>query len=269
MRILRVFPERTSYTPDDDLVAIGHPGLFLPQADEVHVSIAFTWDIPLGNRLAVAWAKYYPIVKLGGPAFASPCDEFTSGMYVRPGITFTSRGCPRRCPWCFVPKREGELREIPDFPAGNWIADNNLLACPDRHVRKVLEMLEGQYEIQFPGGLDVRYLKDWHVAALKTLRVEQLFLGYDSPDVPILSAIDRLRMAGFTQRQVRVYILVGFGTDTPEQAEKRLQFTFDAGALPFPMRYRDENGRYVVDRAYHALVRKWSRPAAVFATEQK
>lgn len=39
-RILRVFPRRTSYTPDDELVYIGAPALLLPlpEHDEVHTS---------------------------------------------------------------------------------------------------------------------------------------------------------------------------------------------------------------------------------------
>lgn len=38
VKILRVFPRRTSYTPDDELVYIGMPGLIIPEHDEVHIS---------------------------------------------------------------------------------------------------------------------------------------------------------------------------------------------------------------------------------------
>lgn len=44
-RIIRVFPARTHATPDDDLVRINAiPSLF-DEADEVHISVAFTWHL--------------------------------------------------------------------------------------------------------------------------------------------------------------------------------------------------------------------------------
>lgn len=47
MVILRVFPRRTSYTPDDPLVRIGPPGAWDVglDVDEVHISVPFTWDM--------------------------------------------------------------------------------------------------------------------------------------------------------------------------------------------------------------------------------
>jgi hypothetical protein len=43
-QIIRVFPRKTNATPCDENVRIrSFPGLF-DQADEVHISVAFTWD---------------------------------------------------------------------------------------------------------------------------------------------------------------------------------------------------------------------------------
>lgn len=49
-RIIRVFPRRTSATPDDELVRIGDTPSMFDEADEVHISAAFTWDIPQVQR---------------------------------------------------------------------------------------------------------------------------------------------------------------------------------------------------------------------------
>jgi hypothetical protein len=100
--IIRVFPRKTSLTPNDPLAYVGDPPLWRPEADEVHVSVTFTWDIEEGQRLKEAWAQYYPVVKIGGPAFASETNDFEVGKYVKPGVTFTSRGCNNHCPWCLV-----------------------------------------------------------------------------------------------------------------------------------------------------------------------
>lgn len=57
MRIARVFPRRTAATPTDELAFVNcnPPILAMPEVDEVHVSVAFTWDMPRAERLAPEW----------------------------------------------------------------------------------------------------------------------------------------------------------------------------------------------------------------------
>jgi hypothetical protein len=69
MRIIRVFPRRTRATPDDDPVRVGPPGLF-NEADEVHVSVTFTWDRERAEQLAHQWERVAP-VKIGGVGWRS------------------------------------------------------------------------------------------------------------------------------------------------------------------------------------------------------
>ena len=73
MRIVRVFPYKTSMTPNDDYVRIGFPDLItcqLPPHDEVHVSITFTWARELGRELQRYWQEFTDKpVKLGGGGF--------------------------------------------------------------------------------------------------------------------------------------------------------------------------------------------------------
>lgn len=101
---------------------------FFDEADEVHVSVTFTWDIPIAEWLAKQWEPV-ATVKIGGPAYNEPGGDFIPGMYMRHGYVITSRGCPNRCWFCAVPKREGGmLRELP--VTDGWIlTDDNLLAC--------------------------------------------------------------------------------------------------------------------------------------------
>ena len=121
MKIFRVFPKRTSFTPDDEMVRIGrpYPELWPLVADEIHISCTFSWDKSYCKELKKEWLEYYPVVKLGGPAYGSNSDEFIPGRYVKKGITFTSRGCNFTCPFCLVPKMEGKFREI-NIEAGDY-----------------------------------------------------------------------------------------------------------------------------------------------------
>ena len=54
-KILRVFPRKTSYTPDDELAFVGMPTMFIPEHDEIHISCTFTWDKELCENLAYQW----------------------------------------------------------------------------------------------------------------------------------------------------------------------------------------------------------------------
>lgn len=51
-KIIRVFPTKTNATPDDELVRIREVPSLFDEADEVHISVAFTWDIPWAE-----WAR--------------------------------------------------------------------------------------------------------------------------------------------------------------------------------------------------------------------
>ena len=137
----------------------------MPKYDEIHISCAFTWDIEYAKYLAKEWANYGE-VKIGGPALNDKGGNFVSGKYLKVGVVITSRGCPNNCSFCFVPKREGKLRELP-IVEGNVIQDNNLLACSKSHIEKVFTMLKKQKRIDFSGGFEASRITDKIVEKLR------------------------------------------------------------------------------------------------------
>ena len=124
MRLIRVFPRRTRATPDDPLAYVGPPDLFA-KADAVHISVAFTWDMPAAEQLAEQWQHVAPVT-IGGPATSKAAgDDFTPGQYLKLGYVITSRGCPNHCWFCSVWKREGPtVRELPIKDGWNIQDDN-------------------------------------------------------------------------------------------------------------------------------------------------
>ncbi len=265
MNIIRVFPRRTSHTPRDPLAFVGDPPLFRPEADAVHVSCAFTWDRNEAERLAAAWSQYYPEVALGGPAFDDPGNGFEPGCYVKRGVVFTSRGCNNRCPWCLVPRREGRLRLL--SVADGWVInDNNFLQCPSEHRQAVYRMLARQKErAVFSGGLQASLVTDETAAELRDVRVEDVFLAADTEAAlaPLERAIGRLSFLG--RERLHCYVLIGYGTETLGQAERRLRSVWDMGAMPFAMLYQPADRLSHWDSDWLALRRTWIRPAAMKA----
>jgi hypothetical protein len=239
--------------------------MFLPEISEVHVSVAFTYDLPRAHELAEQWRHIAP-VKIGGPALNEPGGEFVQGRYLKPGYTITSRGCPNRCWFCQVWRREGgEIRELPIEP-GNNVLDDNLLACSESHIRDVFFMLKIQKWGRpiFTGGLEAKILKDWHVKLLTEAKPKGIFFAYDTPDdyEPLVMAGRKLISAGFTPHNViRCYVLIGYPGDDFVKAAKRLTNTIRAGFMPMAMLYRDEKGR--VSKDWQRFQREWVRPAIV------
>lgn len=76
-------------------------------------------------------------------------------------IGFLTRGCPNKCPWCYVPQKEGKIR-----PYRTWqelvrpdtkkltLMDNNILACP-HGIEQLRELAETDYRIDINQAMSV------------------------------------------------------------------------------------------------------------------
>ncbi len=265
MNIIRVFPTKTSMTPNDAYAFVGDPQLWRPEADEVHISCTFTWNIEEAHRLHEAWAPHYPVVKLGGPAISGNPGEFIPGMYVKHGVTFTSRGCPKHCPWCLVPAYEGNL-QILDVKPGWIVQDNNLLATPREHQAQVYAMLRAQRKrVSFPGGLDAGLIDDWVIGQLKAIPIKEVFLAADTrPTIPILYRL-RPKLNFLTRRQLRCYVLIAYNHQTILEATEQLEAVWQAGFLPFAQLFQPPDRYIHYPPEWRSLARTWSRPAIMFA----
>ena len=266
MRIARVFPRRTKATPDDELAFTVFPKKKdIPEVDEVHISVAFSYDMTKAEIQEKEWRKLGVPVKIGGPALGQPGGDFVPGMYLKKGYVITSRGCNNHCWFCGVPKREGKLREL-SIKDGYNVLDDNLLACSESHIRAVFSMLKGQQERPvFTGGLESKLLQPWHVELLREVSTKRLYFAYDTPDdyEPLIDAGRLLRDGGFTQAShaARCYVLIGYPGDTMTTAEIRLPQAWAAGFLPFAMLYRGEDGKIKTD--WSKFQRAWVRPEIV------
>ena len=263
MKIIRVFPRRTNATPTDELSFTGNPSMFA-EADAVHVSVTFSWDLPEAERLEKVWKQIAPVT-IGGPATGQRGETFTPGQYLKKGYVITSRGCPNRCWFCSVWKREGEaIRELPVTEGFN-ILDDNLLACSENHIKAVFAMLTKQKQRSyFTGGLEAALLKQWHIEELAKLNPAEMFFAYDTPDdrEPLYEAGKMLKAAGFKIcHPLRAYVLIGYPGDTFEKAELRLYDCLKAGFYPMAMLYRDKTGHR--EPKWISFTWPWMRPAVI------
>ena len=95
---------------------------------------------------------------------------------VNAGMGFTSRGCIRNCGFCFVPKKEGQFRDIAKIgdlinPRSNVLIlhDNNLTADP-YCIDKLHEIRDRGLIVDINQGCDVRLVNEDIAKALSEVK---------------------------------------------------------------------------------------------------
>lgn len=103
---------------------------------------------------------------------------------------FLTRGCPNRCKWCVVPRKEGKVKPYMDVDdiaidgrTNLILMDNNILAS-DYGLQQILKIIDRRYRVDFNQALDARLV---------------------TPEIGKLLA------------QVRWLTFIRFGCDTPKQ----------------------------------------------------
>lgn len=250
------------------------------EANHAYLSVVFSWDLQAAYQRAVWYKSLGYEVHAGGPAvdlnphiladLITPSAQSDVIRHHNPQATFTSRGCIRRCSFCAVPRLEGSLRELDDWPLRPVICDNNLLACSRAHFDRVIDRLKPLRQVDFNQGLDARLLTPHHANRLAELRTYCLRLAWDhTKDGPVfMQAHEMLRAAGVSSWHIRVYVLIGY-QDTPADALYRLQSVKNLNSWPNPMRYQPldamRRNEYVApgwtDSELKRFMRYWSRTA--------
>ena len=102
---------------------------------------------------------------------------------------FLTRGCPNRCKWCVVPKKEGNIAAYMDIEeiAVNGrksiiLMDNNILAS-DYGLQQIEKIIRLKLRVDFNQGLDARLVTD-EVARLlvKVKWIKRIRFGCDTPE---------------------------------------------------------------------------------------
>jgi len=204
----------------------------------LHISVPFTWLKGEADRLAIYWRGRGKAVLIGGPGLMEPNEHpyLQPILFHNPCATFTTKGCPNACPFCAVPKLEGDLWEIANFRPAPVVCDNNLLAASRKHIRRVVDSLKVFSYVDFNQGLDAR-LFDREIAGwLGELRCKVRFaFDHWNMEGRVKDAIALCRR--WSSRKIGVYVLVGF-RDSPDEAVAKLEKVRSWGLWPTPMRFQ-------------------------------
>jgi len=237
---------------------------------EIYVTTLFTWDLDRVVKTIQFFADRFPKahIHVGGIAasllpkyiesktgIACHVGLFDKAEKCRPdyslafnrrlnaSITFTSRGCPRKCRFCsvgtiepdFFVKEDWERDVAPELPQiVFW--DNNWLASPtvSEDCQKIQRLGK---TVDFNQGLDARYYDEPMAKALSTIRIDPIRFAFDDIvwEKDVLRAIRLAKK--YAKTEIRVYVLYNFN-DTPDDFYYRISMLNRHGALAFPMEYR-------------------------------
>lgn len=136
----------------------------------------------------------------------------------RTAYGFLTRGCPNKCKWCVVPKKEGgihpymDVEEIAIKGRTNLILmDNNILAS-DYGLEQINKIVNLRYRVDFNQALDARLITEDIAQLLAKVRwIDFIRLGCDTPQQIIdcekaMSLIDKHRDA---PKSYLLYTMIG------------------------------------------------------------
>ena len=220
----------------------------------LYISVVFSWDVERSVEIA---AKHNGPVIVGGPAailnqgafegvakVQEECDVCEPVLFHNPLASFSTRGCPNKCPFCAVPKIEGDFREIENFRPAPVMCDNNFLAASKKHQERVVDSLL-QYDIvDFDQGLDARLFTPEAAGNLGRLKRLHLVFAFDhiGSESYVADAVALAKKTIKTEAPT-IYVLYGFH-DTLDETLYRLEKVLEWGFFPAPLRYQPLDAKH-------------------------
>lgn len=225
--------------------------------DIVYISCIFSWNRSEARKLARQYQSQGVEVHIGGsgvslsirlpPEIESLPADYNLYPECDYSIGYTVRGCPRSCPWCIVPKKDGKPHVVADI-YDIWnkrhkklvLLDDNILALPSHFKKIAYQVIKERLEVEFHS-LDIRFLTDETAALLKKMQVKHPHFAWDSMDdeYAVLRGIEILRRNKITRSTF--FVLVGFNT-TFEQDLYRIEKLKSIGQRAYVMRYETVRG---------------------------
>lgn len=181
-------------------------------------------------------------------------------------IGFLTRGCSRKCDFCIVPKKEGNIKRSSDI-SSFWkdqshimLLDNNLTAHPDC-IDILKDLQKTKAKINISQGLDLRLMTPeiaQELVKLKRWKNARIHFAWDDVrlEKSILKGLDIVLQTGIHPDRLSVYILIGYNS-TPEEDLYRVEILREKGVNSYIMPFDKSN-------IYQKRFTRWGNHKAIF-----
>ena len=234
--------------------------------DKIYSSKIFTWTktdtyLPKGTEIG---GTGFDLTKKLPEEIEHTCPDYS--IYdCGKSYGFLTRGCIRNCKWCFVPKKEGQIKkhaDIKEFARHKEIIlmDNNVLAH-EHGIHQIEKIIKLGLKVDFNQGLDARLIDDSIAKLLSKVKwLAPIRLACDTVDMiePIRTAVELLRWHNTTPTRFFCYTLV----QGIEDALERVKFLKGINVDPFCQPYRDKKGTVASD--IQKRFSRWVNHKAIF-----
>lgn len=176
---------------------------------------------------------------------------------------FTTRGCIRKCDFCIVPEKEGNIYVVGDI-YDFWdkksreliVLDNNILALPNHFKMICQEIRRESLKVDFCQGLDIRLMTEELAYYMTIVRhLKQLHIAWDSvrEERKIMKGIKQL-LKYKNPQYIMCYVLIGYNSTKEEdlyRIEKLRELRINPFVMPFNKKdeYRRQFARWVNHKA--------------------
>jgi len=220
--------------------------------DQVYLNQVGQFDLTIGSWL-FNFSEKHPCDIEGGPGI-DPAIRLEGLEEVKPdydlfsvdySLGYTWAYCPRKCPFCVVPRQKNPKKHysIWDFHNSKFkkicLLNNNTFSDPQ--WRETFEEIwDANLVVRDENGYDLRLLDDERAEALhKTKWATPLHFAWDlmENEKAIKRGLQLLKDHGLANTSNGVYVLIGFNT-TEEEDIYRCQIIDDYGLTPYPMVYK-------------------------------
>lgn len=157
---------------------------------------------------------------------------------------FLTRGCPRmNHGFCITPKKDGcvsrKVADLSEFWHGQGniiLLDQNILACREK-MELLRQLADSRALVEFNGGMDIRFLNETIIGALRNIRVKNYHFAWDDPREQLQEKFRLFRDSGLrVSGHCRVYVLTNYWSSMEENLF-RIYTLLELGFMPFVMIY--------------------------------
>lgn len=180
-------------------------------------------------------------------------------------LGFLTRGCPRKCDWCFVPEKEGGISahaDIEEFARHKEVVlmDNNVLAH-DHGIDQLEKIARLGLKVDFNQGLDARLIDDAvarRLSKVKWMKPLRLACDHKGQIESVRKAVELLRWHNTTPSRYFCYVLV----KDVDDAVERVRFLKTIYVDPFAQPYIDKYGTETTQEQRNFA--RWVNHKAIF-----
>ena len=188
------------------------------------------------------------------------------------GYGFLTRGCPNKCAWCVVPKKEGAVKPYRDVEeiavegrTNLILMDNNILAS-DYGLEQIEKIIRKGYRVDFNQALDARLVTDEIAKMLAQVKwLGCIRFGCDTPKQIVecekaMAMIDKHRGK---PKQYLMYTIIG--ADINEAYNRLSHFRTNKRVRVVAQPFRDvDNPRQIIPQWQRDMAR-WAMRREIYA----